>query len=94
MCSLIVFVYVFKIIIPCILLSNHQFCCIAVTVVALRSIMSVKQSFLDFRVTPDASGKWMKPAQDKISEIIKATFQANSCFSTSSVTLFTGVNGV
>ena len=56
--------------------------------------MSVKQSFLDFRVTPDASGKWMKPAQDKISEIVKATFQANSCFSTSSVTLFTGVNGV
>ena len=67
---------------------------IAVTVVALSSIMSVKQSFLDFRVTPDASGKWMKPAQDKISEIVKATFQANSCFSTSSVTLFTGVNGV
>ena len=56
--------------------------------------MSVEQSFLDFRVTPDASGKWMKPAQDKISEIIKATFQANSCFITSSVTLFTGVNGV
>ena len=67
---------------------------IAVTVVALSSIMSVKQSFLDFRVTPDASGKWMKPAQDKIGEIVEATFQANSCFSTSSVTLFTGVNGV
>ena len=83
----------FKIIIPCILLSNHQFFFIAVTVVTLSSIMSVKQSFLDFRVTPDASGKWMKPAQDKISEIVKATFQANSCFSTSSVTLFTGVNG-
>ena len=56
--------------------------------------MSVEQSFLDFRVTPDASGKWMKPAQEKISEIIKATFQANNCFSTSSVTLFTGVNEV
>ena len=56
--------------------------------------MSVKQSFLDFRVTPDAFGKWMKPAQEKISEIIKATFQANNCFSTSSVTLFSGVNGV
>ena len=56
--------------------------------------MSVKQSFLDFRVTQDASGKWMKPAQEKIGEIIKATFQANSCFSTSSVTLFTGVNDV
>ena len=81
-------------IIPCILLSNHQFCCIAVTVVALSSIMSVKQTFLDFRVTPDASGKWMKPAQEKISEIIKATFQATSYFSTSSVTLFTGVNDV
>ena len=84
----------FKIIIPRILLSNHQFCFIAVTFVTLSSIMSVKQSFLDFRVTPDASGKWMKPAQEKISEIIKATFQANSCFSTSSVTLFTGVNGM
>ena len=84
----------FKIIIPCILLSNHQFCFIAVTFVTLSSIMSVKQSFLDFRVTPDASGKWMKPAQEKISEIIKATFQANNCFSTSSVTLFTGVNDV
>ena len=87
----------FKIIIPCNLLyvSNHlQFCFIAVTVVTLSCIMSVKQSFLDFRVTPDASGKWMKPAQDKISEIIKATFQGNSCFSTSSVTLFTGVNDV
>ena len=56
--------------------------------------MSVKQSFLDFRVTPDAFGKWMKAAKDKISEIIKATFQANNCFSTSSVTLFSGVNGV
>ena len=84
----------FKIIIPRILLSNHQFCFIAVTFVTLSSIMSVKQSFLDFRVTPDASGKWMKPAQEKISEIIKATFQANNCFSTSSVTLFSGVNGV
>ena len=57
--------------------------------------MSVNQTLLDFRVTPDASGSWMKPVQDKITEVMKESFQADKPdFSSSTVMLFTGQHGM
>ena len=57
--------------------------------------MSVNQTLLDFRVTPDASWSWMKPVQDKISDVMKESFQVEKPdFSSSTVMLFTGQHGM
>ena len=57
--------------------------------------MSVNQTLLDFRVTPDAPDEsWMEPVQDKVSEIIKESFQAEQDFRSSTVILFTGQHGM
>jgi len=57
--------------------------------------MSVNQTLLDFRVTPDSSGSWMKSVQEKITEVVKESFQADKPdFSNSTVMLFNGQNGM
>lgn len=57
--------------------------------------MPVNHTLLDFRVTPDASGSWMKSAQYKISEVIQKTFQSgNPDFDSHTVTLYTGQHGM
>jgi len=57
--------------------------------------MSVNQTLLDFRVTPDVSGSWMKSVEEKICEILKELCQANKPdFSGNAIMLFSGQHGM
>lgn len=57
--------------------------------------MSVNQTLLDFRVKPDVSVSWMKSVQEKISEILKESCQADKPdFSGNAIMLFSGQHGM
>lgn len=57
--------------------------------------MSVNQTLLDFRVTPDVSGSWMKSVEEKISKILKESCQADKPdFSSDAIMLFSGQHGM
>ncbi len=57
--------------------------------------MSVNQTLLDFRVTPDASGNWMKSVGDKIREILKESCHVDKPdFSGPAIMLFSGQHGM
>lgn len=57
--------------------------------------MSVNQTLLDFRVTPDVSGSWMKSVEEKICEILKELCQTDKPdFSGNAIMLFFGQHGM
>lgn len=57
--------------------------------------MSVNQTLLDFRVTPDASGNWMKSVEEKIRGIMKESCQVDKPeFSGPAIMLFSGKHGM
>lgn len=57
--------------------------------------MSVNQTLLDFRITPDVSGSWMKSAEEKICEVLKESCQIDKPdFSGSTIMLFSGQHGI
>ena len=57
--------------------------------------MSVNQTLLDFRVTPDTSGNWMTSVGKKIGKIIEESFQIDKPeFSTPAIMLFSGQHGM
>lgn len=57
--------------------------------------MSVNQTLLDFRVTPDVSGSWMKSVEEKICEILKELCEADKPdFSGNAIMLFSGQHGM
>jgi len=57
--------------------------------------MSVNQTLLDFRVTPDVSGTWIKSVEEKISYILKESCQTEKPdFSGNAIVLFSGQYGM
>lgn len=57
--------------------------------------MSVNQTLLDFRVTPDVSGSWMKSVEEKICEILKELCEADKPdFSGNAIMFFFGQHGM
>ena len=57
--------------------------------------MSVNQTLLDFRVTPDNSGNWLKLVEEKIRKIMKESCQVDKPdFSGPAIMLFSGQCGM
>ena len=57
--------------------------------------MSVNQTLLDFRITPDVSGSWMKSVEEKICKILKESCQTDKPdFSGNTIMLFSGQHGM
>jgi len=57
--------------------------------------MSVNQTLLDFRVTPDVSGSWMKSVEEEISNVLKESCQTEKPdFSGNAIMLFSGQHGM
>ncbi len=55
----------------------------------------MNQTLLDFRVTPDASGNWMKSVGDKIKEILKESCHVDKPdFSGPAIMLFSAQHGM
>ena len=57
--------------------------------------MSVNQTLLDFRITPDVSGSWMKSVEEKMCKILKESCQTDKPdFSGNTIMLFSGQHGM